>query len=225
VAGAAILGTTGTFISVVMWLHVVRTDVSPMARGISRYAVGPYGSAISLAFGVLAVAIAIAAWQLGSPTNAAGFPRHARSLWVAVAGLAILIVWPLRSSSAGVVEYWLHQVSGAAFFVAAAGGVQAIPRRLDRANGLRAVTLVARGCSVAAVVTVVLFFGSVIAAGTPLEAIRGALQRGCFAALSGSLVALGVGLLLDRAAGPTQGVDNFCWNSRVTRSSNESLSG
>ena len=173
-----------------------------MARGISGCAVGPYGSAISLAFVVLAVAIALAAWQLGSPTNTPRFPRHARSLWVAAAGLAVLIVWPLRSPSAGVVEYWLHQVAGSAFFVAAVHGVQVIPRRLGRANGRDALVLVARGCS-----RVSGHPGHILrqrsGRGYALETIRGAFQRGCFAALSGSLAALGFGLLLDRAAGST----------------------
>lgn len=82
-----------------------------------------YGSAISLAFGAPAVAIGVAAWQLGSADKTAAFARHARLLWVAVAGLVVLIVWPLRSPSTGVVEYWLHQAGGAAFFAAAAGGV------------------------------------------------------------------------------------------------------
>jgi hypothetical protein len=200
---AALLGATGAFIGIVVWLHLVRPDVSPMARGISRYAVGPYGSAISVAFVVLAFAVGIAAWLLGRPGEAGAFRRHAQWLWVAVAGLLVVIVWPLRSPRAGTVEYWLHQGGGAVFFAAAAAGVQAIPQWLRRANGPDALAVVARACSLATVVSVVVFFCSVMATGTSLDEIRGMLQRGCFAALSGCLAVLGLGLFVDRPANTT----------------------
>ena len=195
---AALLGATGAFIGMVMWLHLVRPDVSPMARGISRYAAGPYGSAVSVAFAALAFAVGLAAWQLDHSREAGVFRRHAQSLWVAVAGLLVVIVCPLRSPTPGAVEYWLHQGGGAVFFAAAAAGVQAIPRWLGRANAPDALAVVARACGLATVVTVVVFFGSVMATGTSLDAIRGALQRGCFATLSGCLAVLGIGLLVDK---------------------------
>jgi hypothetical protein len=96
------------------------------------------------------------------------------------------------------VEYWLHQGGGAVFFAAAAVGVQAIPQWLGRANEPDALVVGARACSLATVVTVVVFFGSVLATGTPLDAIRGVLQRACFVALGGGLAVLGLGLLVDR---------------------------
>lgn len=188
------------FVGIVVWLHVVRPDVSPMARGISRYAVGAYGHAISVAFAALALAVGIAAEQLNRRFAGGAFKWHAWSLWAAVAGLFVVIVWPLRSPSAGATEYWLHQGGGAVFFAAAAAGVQAIPPWLSRASMPGALVTAARGCSLASALTVVAFFGSVMAAGTSLDTIRGVLQRGCFMALSGSLAVLGLGLLVDRPA-------------------------
>lgn len=184
------------FIGIVAWLHIARPDVDPMARGISRYAIGPHGSAISMAFAMLAFAIGIAAWLLDRPAQAGAFRWHARCLWCAVAGLLVVIVWPLRSPSAGTAEDWLHQGGGAVFFAATAAGVQAIPKWLARANGLGALAALARACSLMSVVTVVVFFVSAMAPGTSLEAIRGLLQRGCFASLSGCLTVLGLGLLI-----------------------------
>jgi hypothetical protein len=153
---------------------------------------------MSVGFAALALAVGIAAWQLNLHLEGGAFKRHARSLWVAVAGLFVVIVWPLRSPSAGAAEYWLHQGGGAVFFVAAAAGVQAIPRWLRRAKAPGGLVAAARTCSLVSVVMVVVFFGSVIATGTSLDTIRGVLQRGCFAALSGSLAVLGLGLLVDR---------------------------
>ncbi len=120
-------------------------------------------------------------------------------MWCAVAGLLVVIVWPLRSPSTGTAEYWLHQGGGGVFFAAAPAGVQAIPRWLWRANSPDALAVVARACSLMSVVTVVVFFVSAMATGTSLEAIRGVLQRGCFAALSGCLAGLGLGVLIGPA--------------------------
>jgi hypothetical protein len=197
---AALLGATGVFVSIVVWLHLVRPDVSPMVRGISRYAVGPHGYAISVGFAALASAVGIAAGQLNRRLEGGAFKWHAWSLWAAVAGLFVVIVWPLRSPSAGVTEYWLHQGGGAVFFAAAAAGVQAIPQWLSRARTPGVLVTAARTCSLASAVTVVAFFGSVIATGTSLDTIRGVLQRGCFVSFSGSLALLGCGLLVDKPA-------------------------
>jgi hypothetical protein len=148
-------------------------------------------------FAALAVAFGIAAWQLNRPLEGGVFKRHVRSLCVAVAGLFMVIVWPLRSPSAGAAEYWVHQGGGAAFFVAAAAGVQAIPRWLSRTEASGVLVVAARTCSLVSVVLVIAFFVSVAATGTSLNTILGVLQRGCFAALSGCLAVLGVALLVD----------------------------
>jgi hypothetical protein len=150
-----------------------------------------------MGFAALALAVGIAARQLNRGLERGAFKRHAWSLWAAVAGLFVLIGWPLRSPSAGVIEYWLHQGGGAVFFAAAAVGVQAIPQWMMRARTPGALVAAARACSLASAATVIAFFGSVIATGTPLDTIRGVLQRGCFVAFSGSLAVLGLGLLVD----------------------------
>src|SRR3954454_11505524 len=118
-----ILVATGAFMVIVAWLHTSRPDVDPFRRGVSRYATGSYGYAVSAAFALLAVSLLMAASQLRDAANA----PYRWSLGVGAAGLLIVVLFPLRSTPPGAAEYVAHQLGGAIFFIGATIGVQAIP--------------------------------------------------------------------------------------------------
>jgi Protein of unknown function (DUF998) len=183
---------------VVAWLHAVRTDIDPFRRGVSRYAAGPYGFAVSVAFATLALALLIAASQLGSAAEDPGMGRYRRSLWVGAVGLLAVVVFPLRSSSPGTSEYWVHQLGGGIFFLAATVGIQAITTRLQRTEAPEWLTILARASGRASAMLLPLFFSSVAMNIAALNSVLGILQRACFVTLCTSLITLGIGLLKER---------------------------
>lgn len=68
-AALGILVATTAFLAIVTWLHAVRPDVDPLRRGVSRYAAGEHGYAVSAAFLMLALALVLSASQLGYPAD------------------------------------------------------------------------------------------------------------------------------------------------------------
>ncbi len=186
-AAAGILVSTTTFVVIVCWLHVVRPDLDPVRSGVSRYAAGDHGYAVTASFVMLSLAILIAASRFTGPY------RHA--LWASSAGLLLVVLLPVRSSGLGRVEYTLHQVGGAVFFAAATIGVQAIPRKLRARQAPAPLQLTAHVSAVAAAIALALFFASVAVRGSSLDAALGVFQRVCFAAICVALVALGFDML------------------------------
>ena len=148
---------------IVIALHVLRPEISPIERGISRYASGPTLGLMTLAFLAFGAAFGIAAWKTGSWLL--GIAAVAQA---GVAAFPDAHVPPDRSVP--------HTVLGAVFFVAAAAGLFTSHRSSPMLAWLPLIALV-------------LFFAS--AAGVPgLARIPGLLQRACFAALAVSLVTL-----------------------------------
>ena len=192
------LVATFAFLVVVAWLHAVRPDVDPFRRGVSRYAAGPYGYAVSAAFATLAVALLIVASRLGSASKAPTMGAYRRALWVGAGGLLVVVAFPLRSTSPGSGEYFAHQLGGAVFFVAATVGVQAIPGTLRRTAAPEWLTILARSSAGASAVLLPLFFASVLMNVPLLNSALGILQRSCFVALCASLITLGIGLLSEQ---------------------------
>jgi hypothetical protein len=185
---------------VVAWLHASRPDVDPFRRGVSRYAAGSYGYAVSAAFALLAVSLLIAASQLRGAANAVSMVLYRRSLTVGAAGLLVVVLFPLRSASPEAGEYVAHQLGGAIFFIGATIGVQAIPDALRRLAVPGWLTTLARSFARVSVVLLLVFFASVLSNVPALNSVRGILQRSCFIALCTSLIALGIALLNERPA-------------------------
>ena len=196
-AALAILVGTAAFVVIVGWLHTVDQDVDSIRRGVSRYASGSHGFAVSVAFALLAVSLLMAASQLRG-TDALPMALYRRSLGVGTAGLVVVVLFPLRSKSPGAAEYIAHQLGGAVFFVGATIGVQAVPVALRRLAEPAWLTALARWSARMSVLTLLLFFGSVLS-GPGLHSVLGILQRCCFIALCTSLITLGSGLLTSPA--------------------------
>lgn len=197
-AAVGILVATSAFLVIVIWLHAVRPDVDRLHRGVSRYAAGDHGYAVSVAFSMLALALVLAASQLGNQTEAQNHGLNRGSFWVAASGLLLVVLFPLRSPSPGRVEYIAHQLGGAVFFLAATIGVQAISPTLRRTAAPTWLESVARVSGAVAVIALLLFFADVVVRASPLHSVTGALQRACFVALSTSLATLGLGVLSGR---------------------------
>jgi len=148
---------------IVAALHVIRPDVSPIERGISRYASGSTLGLMTAAFLLLAAAVGMAAW-----TTRSGLLGIAAVAQACVAAFPDANVPPARSLP--------HTIFGFVFFVTVAAGLYTSHRS----------TSVLAWLPIAALV---LFFASV--AGVPLLArLPGVLQRVCFAAIVASLVGL-----------------------------------
>src|SRR5712671_1500513 len=97
----------GAFVVTVVMLHVLRTDVDPLARGVSRYAVGEYGYAANAAFLLLAGALAVTGLGFRGtvpPVGAAGICL----LWLAATGMALVAIFPLRSADSAATENLPH---------------------------------------------------------------------------------------------------------------------
>jgi hypothetical protein len=170
------------FVLTVVALHFLRTDVDPLARGVSRYAVGEYGSIVNVVF--LSLAVALAATGIGFRANAPGASRNgAYLLWLGAAGVAFVAFFPLRSADSRATENLPHQLGGMVFFVAAAAGIVLLSR------GTKRETL---GWVTAAAVTV--YFLSIGVPALLLTGIRGLLQRVCFAAIVTWLILANVAL-------------------------------
>jgi Protein of unknown function (DUF998) len=148
---------------IVAVLHVLRPDVSPFERGISRYASGPTLPLMTLAFLALAGAIGIAAWTTGSWLL--GIAAIAQA---GVAAFPDANIPPARSIP--------HTVLGFVFFVTVAAGLYTSNRSSSVLAWLPVVALL-------------LFFASI--AGVPgLARAPGLMQRVCFIAIVASLIGL-----------------------------------
>jgi hypothetical membrane protein len=171
------IGLATAFVLTVVTLHFLRTDVDPLARGVSRYAVGEYGYAVNAAFILLAGAVAVTGLGLrgtAPPVGAAGIYL----LWLAAAGMALVAIFPLRSADSAATENLPHQLGGMVFFLAAAAGAVVVSRATRRHTML--------GWTAAAVVTV--YFLSIGVPALRLTEVRGFLQRVCFAAIVAWLI-------------------------------------
>jgi len=150
---------------IVAALHVLRPDVAPVERGISRYASGSTLPLMTLAFLAFAAAFGIAAWRT-------------RSWLFAVAAVAQALVALFPDAHLPPDRSVPHTVFGAVFFVTAAAGLFLSHRSSSWLAWLPVAALI-------------LFFSS--AAGVPVLArIPGLLQRACFASFVVSLMGVSV---------------------------------
>jgi uncharacterized protein DUF998 len=168
-AACAVVGAS-FFAIVVGWLHVERQDLSPRDKGISHYAVGGTYGAMTAAF------VALALGLLGSVVAIAErIQTHTTPGLIAVASAAVglLIVAAVPVPSAGEAGWRspAHTCGALVFFIGTALGAALLSPH---------VRPFASYVAKAVVVMVVLFMLGMV--GVPgLHAIRGWLQRACFA--------------------------------------------
>jgi hypothetical protein len=102
------------FVAIVLAVHVVRRDVSPLGRGISRYASGRTLAWTTVAFVALAAALGIVAWTTAS--------------WMlAVAAMAMAGVAARPDRTTAPAHDVVHTAFGFIFFLSAAAGIYTSP--------------------------------------------------------------------------------------------------
>jgi hypothetical protein len=113
------------FVVVVAALHAMRPDISPLARGISRYANGRTLALTTAGFLALAAAIGIVAWTT-------------RSWMLGLAAITMAGVAARPDRSAVPAHDVVHTAFGFIFFLSAAAGiyVSAVPSVLPAAATL-----------------------------------------------------------------------------------------
>jgi hypothetical protein len=104
----------GLFVGIMLFLHVVRRDLSPRDRGMSRYAGSPTLALATVAFLALAGAVGAVAASLD--------PHGRRLALVAAAGLVGVAATPIGQPASSVVTA-LHAIGGAAFYAGIIGAM------------------------------------------------------------------------------------------------------
>jgi hypothetical membrane protein len=163
------------FALVIVLFHFLRPDIDPLARGVSRYAVGRYGEAFNVVSLVLALSFVVTGFGVRQAAPGAR-TLGVYLLWLSAAGMVLVAVFPLTAVDSMATENLPHQIGGMVFFVAAAAAMVLLSRALGRHAAL------AWGVVAATAV----FFLSVGV--PPLAGIRGLLQRACFATIVAWLI-------------------------------------
>jgi hypothetical protein len=164
---AAVLIGCGLFVGIMLRLHVARRDVSPVSRGMSRYAGPPTLALATLAFVALAGGVA---------ALAAGLDQPGRSFALfAAAGLAVVAATPIGQPAATSI-YALHTIGGLAFYAGILGAmfVSTAPVGGEMLRWSAAAALAVFGAGACRV--------------PGLRPVAGVLQRAVFALIIGWLV-------------------------------------
>lgn len=159
---ASVLIGCALFVGMMGFLHMVRQDLSPLARGMSRYAGSDTLAVASVAFLALAGATA----GLASLLN---HQRAIRLMLFAAGGLVVVAATPIGNPATPVAVTALHTLGGLAFYLGTVGAMlSSSSSPADRTlSWMTAVVLSG-------------FFGGAI--GAPgLRLVVGLLQRGVFA--------------------------------------------
>ena len=151
-----------TFTGMMGFLHVIRRDLSPLSRGMSRYAGSDTLAVATVAFLALAGAIAVAASFLNHE-------QAIRLMLLAAGGLVLVAATPIGNPATPAIVTALHTVGGIAFYLGAVGAM--LSSQSSASN---------RVLSWMAAVVLIAFCGGAI--GVPgLRLVVGLLQRGIFA--------------------------------------------
>lgn len=143
-------------------LHMVRQDLSPLARGMSRYAGSDTFAVATVAFLALAGATAVVASFLNHE-------QAIRLMLLAAGGLVLVAATPVGNPATPIAVTALHTLGGGAFYLGAVGAMFLSPSSAGD-----------RVLSWMAAVVLSAFFGGAI--GVPgLRLVVGLLQRGVFA--------------------------------------------
>ncbi|MGH9239784.1 MAG: DUF998 domain-containing protein [Vicinamibacterales bacterium] len=109
---AVILVGCGLFVAIMLSLHLLRQDLSPLTRGMSRYAgAGTLGLA-TIGFLALTAAVIALATLLRHPR-----PAAVRGLVTAACGLLAVVVTPIGNPNTPVPVTTLHTIGGIAFYL------------------------------------------------------------------------------------------------------------
>lgn len=150
------------FVGLMCFLHVVRQDLSPLVRGMSRYAGSDTLPVATVAFLALAAAV-------GALASVLIHEQAIRLILVAAAGLVMVAATPIGNPATPLPVTGLHTLGGLAFYLGVVGAMFLSPSGAgDRwLNWTAALVLSA-------------FVGGGI--GVPgLRRVVGLLQRGVFA--------------------------------------------
>lgn len=157
---ASVLIGCAVFVGIMGFLHIVRQDLSPLVRGISRYAGSDTLALATVAFLALAGATAALASFLHQE-------QAIRLVLFAAGGLVVVAATPVGEFRNPAVTA-LHTFGGLAFYLGAVGAMFSSPSSVGD-----------RVLSCMAAVVLSLFFGGAI--GVPgLRLVVGLLQRGVF---------------------------------------------
>lgn len=170
VTRAGVLIGCGLFVGIMLRLHVVRRDVSPVSRGMSRYAGPPTLVFATLAFVALAGGVMALAVELDQPGRSWAL--------LASAGLAVVAATPIGQPATTPVAA-LHTIGGLAFYAGILGAMFASTEPIG-GETLR--------WSVAAALAL---FGAGAFRVPGLRPVTGLLQRLVFALIIGWLVGHG----------------------------------
>jgi hypothetical protein len=161
VSRASVVIGSALFAGIMVFLHIVRQDLSPLARGISRYAGADTLAVATVAFVALAGATAALAPLL----------RHERAAWLlraAAGGLLAVAATPIGNAATPAAVTALHTLGGLIFYLGAIGAMFFPPS-----------SAADRVLSWFAALTLSLFCGGAI--GVPgLRLVVGLLQRAVF---------------------------------------------
>jgi len=170
---ASVLIGCALFVGLMGFCHVVRQDLSPLLRGMSRYAGSDTLAVVTVAFLALA----------GATAALASFLRHEQAsclLLFAAGGLVVVAATPIGNPATSVAVSALHTLGGLAFYLGAVGAMSLSPS----SAGDRVLSWIAA-------VVLSMFIGGAI--GVPgLRLVVGLLQRGVFTLIIAWMVKLAV---------------------------------
>jgi hypothetical membrane protein len=119
---ALLLGSVGCLVA----LHVLRSDLDPIARRLSEYAAGPYSVLMTTVFYAMGLALAVVSAQFARPGTAAVWRLVAALIGVAGAGLVLSGIF--RTGTGSMVVEIVHSRASATAVMAltAAAAISAI---------------------------------------------------------------------------------------------------
>ena len=117
----AVVGGCSIFTLVMAALHVLRPDLPPLDRGLSRYAGGGTLVPATVAFLALAGAWVVLAKQVRAT------PHSRMPLIVAAVGLVVVAATPIGGPSPPAIVLSVHTIGGLLFYLGTARAMLAIP--------------------------------------------------------------------------------------------------
>lgn len=113
------IGGCGVYVVAMAALHILRRDLSPLQRGMSRYAGGDTLVLATIAFGALAVGLLALAAHLWYRFRGVSY-----ALLTATGGILLVVLTPIGSPSPSTASLMVHTLGGAIFYLATAWAMQ-----------------------------------------------------------------------------------------------------
>ena len=96
----------------VLGLHVLRSDLDPIAHRLSEYASGPYGWLMTTAFFAMGLALMTLAFQVGTSANSARIQRVVAPL-IALAGVGLILSGVFKTATGSTLIEIIHSRASA----------------------------------------------------------------------------------------------------------------